>query len=116
MSVKNKVQLIGNVGQELEINNSSSGKKVVRFSLATNESYKKESGEKVTKTEWHRLVCFNKTADLAEQLITKGQQLAVEGKLTYNSYEDKEGIKRLSTDIIVNEFLLLTPKSNQEQS
>lgn len=110
MSIKNKVQLVGNVGKDLDVKSSSSGKKIVRFSLATNETYKNEAGEKTTNTDWHRLVCFGKTADIVEKYVSKGSQIAIEGKLSNGSYEDKEGIKRYTTDIIVNEILLLDSK------
>ena len=106
-TLRNKVQLIGNLGNDPEIINLDSGKKLAKFSLATNESYKDTNGEKQTKTEWHNLVAWNKTAELIDSYVTKGQEIAVQGKLTYRSYEDKEGIKKYITEVIVNELLLL---------
>ncbi len=114
-NLKNKVQLIGNVGQTPEMTILDSGKTVIRFSLATNEYYKTGEGEKVQKTEWHNLIAWNKTAELIEQLVTKGKEVAIEGKLTSHSYEDKEGVRRYVTEVVVNEFLLLGAKDDQNE-
>ena len=106
-TLKNKVQLIGNVGQEPTITNLESGKKVVRFSLATNEHYKDAKGEKQTDTNWHNVVAWGKTAEIIEKYVTKGKEIAIDGKLTTRSYEDNEGIKRYVTEVLVSEILLL---------
>jgi len=110
MFKKNAVQLIGNVGSEVEVFNPESGNKVAKCSLATNESYTNSEGQKVTETEWHNLVFFGKSAENAEKYISKGKQIAIQGKIKYKNYEDKEGIKRYSTDIVVNEVLFLDKK------
>ncbi|RDY57847.1 single-stranded DNA-binding protein [Flagellimonas nanhaiensis] len=106
-TLRNKVTLIGNVGQEPEIRDLESGKKVAKISLATNESYKNGKGEKVTDTQWHNLVAWGKTAEIIEKYVTKGKEIAIEGKLTSRSYEDKEGNKRYVTEVVVSEILLL---------
>ncbi|PKQ44187.1 single-stranded DNA-binding protein [Confluentibacter flavum] len=106
-TLRNKVQLIGNVGQEPTITVLESGKKVARLSLATNESYKDNKGEKQTNTDWHNLVAWGKTSDIIETYVTKGKEIAIEGKLTSRSYEDKDGIKRYVTEVVVGELLLL---------
>lgn len=106
-TLKNKVQLIGNVGQEPAITALDSGKKVARLSLATNESYKNNKGEKQTDTNWHTVIAWGKTADIIEKYVIKGKEIAVEGKLSSRSYEDKEGNKRFVTEVIVSEILLL---------
>ncbi|MCF6348058.1 MAG: single-stranded DNA-binding protein [Flavobacteriaceae bacterium] len=106
-TLKNKVQLIGNVGQEPIVTNLENGKKVVRLSLATNENYKNSNGEKQTNTNWHNIVAWGKTADIIEKYVSKGKEIAIDGKLTSHSYEDKEGVKRYVTEVIVNEILLL---------
>ena len=106
-TLRNKVQLIGHVGQEPTITNLDNGKKVVRLSIATNEHYKDGTGEKQTNTNWHSLVVWGKTADIIEKYVTKGKEIAIEGKLSTRSYEDKEGQKRYTTEVIVNELLLL---------
>ena len=106
-SLRNKVQLIGRLGQEPEIITLDSGKKLAKFSLATNEKYKKANGEIVNDTQWHNLVAWNKTAEIIQQYVTKGKEIAIEGKLTSRSYDDKEGHKRYVTEIVVNELLML---------
>ena len=105
-ALKNKVQLIGNLGNAPEVKTTESGKKLARFSVATNESYRNASGEKVTETTWHNLIAWGKVADIAEKYLTKGKEVAIEGKLINNSYTDKEGVKRFSTEIQVNEILM----------
>ena len=109
-TLRNKVQLIGNVGQEPTIVNLESGKKLVRLSLATNEHYKNGKGEKQTDTNWHNLVVWGKTANFIEKYVTKGREIAIEGKLTNRSFEDKEHVKRYVTEVVVNEILLLGSK------
>jgi len=109
-TLRNKVQLIGNIGSAPEIITLESGKKLAKFSLATNESYKNAQGEKVTETQWHNLVAWNNTAEIVEKYLEKGKEIAIEGKLTSRSYDDKDGNKRYVTEIIVNELLLLGTK------
>ncbi|MGB0981162.1 MAG: single-stranded DNA-binding protein [Winogradskyella sp.] len=106
-TLRNKVQLIGNLGNDPEIINLDSGKKIAKFSMATNESYKNAQGEKVTDTQWHNVVAWGKTAEIIEKYITKGREVVVEGKLTSRSYDDKEGNKRYVTEVLVNELLML---------
>ena len=106
-ALKNKVQLIGHVGQEPEIKNLEGGKKLATITLATNENYTNAKGEKVENTEWHRLTAWGKTADLIENYVTKGKEIAVEGKLSHRSYDDKEGIKRYVTEVVISELVLL---------
>lgn len=106
-AMKNTVQLIGNVGNDPEIKTFDGGKKLANLTIATNDSYKNEKGEKVEQTEWHKVVAWGKTADIIEKYVTKGLQIAVEGKLTHRSYDDKNGEKRYITEVVVNEVLLL---------
>jgi len=106
-AMKNTVQLIGHVGQDPEIKNLDGGKKVANITLATNEVYYKENGDKVEQTEWHRLAAWGKTAEIIEKYVTKGIQIGIEGKLTHRSYDDKNGEKRYITEVVVNEVLLL---------
>jgi single-strand DNA-binding protein len=110
-NLKNKVQLIGNLGMNPEIKTLESGKKLAKFSIATNESYKNAKGEKVEDTQWHNLIAWGKTADIIEKYLQKGNEVAVEGKLTNRSYDDKDGNKRYVTEIVVNELLMLGGKS-----
>ena len=111
-TLKNHVQLIGNVGQEPIITNLESGKKVARFSIATNEYYKDAKGEKQTETNWHTVVAWGKTAEIIEKYVVKGKEVGVTGKLKSRSYDDKEGAKRYVTEIEANEILLLGSKND----
>ncbi|WP_037318819.1 single-stranded DNA-binding protein [Salegentibacter sp. Hel_I_6] len=106
-TIRNKVQLIGNVGREPEIVNLESGKKLAKFSVATNESYKNGNGERITDTQWHNIVAWGKTAELVEKYVNKGKEVGVEGKLTSRSWDDKDGTKRYITEVICNELLLM---------
>ncbi len=109
-ALKNKVQLIGNLGMNPEIKEMTGGKKMARFSMATNESYRDANGQKQTETQWHNLVAWGKVADLAEKFLSKGNEIVIEGKLVNRNYTDKEGIKRYATEILVNEIVLLGRK------
>lgn len=106
-ALKNKVQLIGHVGQEPEIKTFEGGKKLANITLATNENYTNNKGEKVEQTEWHRITAWGKLADLIDKYVIKGKEIAIEGKLTHRSYDDKEGNKRYITEIVATELLLL---------
>ncbi|MEZ7496555.1 single-stranded DNA-binding protein [Leeuwenhoekiella aequorea] len=110
-TIRNQVQLIGNVGQEPTLTTLESGKKVIRFSLATNEFYKNSKGEKVQDTQWHTVVAWGKTAELIENYAPKGKELALTGKLKSRSYEDKDGFKRYVTEVEASEILLLGSKA-----
>ncbi|HPY67934.1 MAG TPA: single-stranded DNA-binding protein [Bacteroidales bacterium] len=105
--MRNKVLLIGNLGQDPEIKTLESGKKVARFTLATNESFKNSEGQKVEETTWHNIVAWNGLADTASRFLKKGREVAVEGKLVYRSYEDKKGVTKYITEIVLNDLLLL---------
>ncbi|MDP5093047.1 MAG: single-stranded DNA-binding protein [Polaribacter sp.] len=109
-TLRNKVQLIGNLGSNPEIITLDGGKKIAKFSIATNESYKNAQGEKVTDTQWHNVVAWNKTADIIEKYLEKGNEVAIEGKLTSRSYDTKEGEKRYITEVVINELLMLGKK------
>lgn len=106
-ALKNKVQLIGNVGAQPEIKILESGKKMARFSLATSENYRNAKGEKVTETQWHNIVCWGKLAEIVEKYLTKGREVALEGRLINRNYNDKEGNKKYITEVQANELLLL---------
>lgn len=106
-ALRNRVQLIGNLGNDPEIINLDGGNKLAKFSIATNETYKNAKGEKVTDTQWHNIVAWGKTAEIVENYLNKGKEVALEGKLTTRSYETKEGDKRYITEIRCNELLLL---------
>jgi single-strand DNA-binding protein len=106
-ALKNRVQLIGHVGQDPEIKNLEGGRKLANITIATNDVYYKENGDKVEQTEWHRVSAWGKTAELIEKYVIKGKEIAIEGKLTHRSYDDKDGIKRYITEVVASEVLLL---------
>ena len=110
-NLRNKVQLIGHLGNNPEVKNLEGGKKVAKFSLATNENYRNQQGEKVEETQWHNLVAWGKTAEICEQYLSKGSEIAIEGKLTHRDYTDNQGVKRYITEIQVNEMLMLDKKA-----
>jgi single-strand DNA-binding protein len=105
--MRNKVQLIGHVGQDPEIKTLEGGRKLANITIATNDVYYKENGDKVENTEWHKVTAWGKTAEIVEKYVTKGKEIAIEGKLTHRSYEDKEGIKRYVTEVVANELVLI---------
>ncbi len=109
-ALRNKVQLIGNLGMDPEVKSLDGGKKLAKMSIATNENYKNAKGEKVTETQWHNLIAWGKTAEIVEKFLKKGSEVAVEGKLINRNYIDKEGIKRYVTEIEVSEVLMLDSK------
>ena len=105
-ALKNRVQLIGNLGNTPEIITLESGKKLAKFAIATNETYKNSQGEKITDTQWHNVVAWNKTAEIIEKYLEKGKEVMIEGRLTSRSFEDKEGNKRYITEVVCNELLM----------
>ena len=112
-TMRNKVQLIGNLGGDPEIKTLNSGKKMAKLNIATNEIYFNDKGEKVTETQWHNLVAWNKQAEKVEKYLTKGQELVIEGRLNNRSYEDKSGQKKYITEIVVDEFLMAGRKKEE---
>lgn len=107
-NLRNNVQLIGHLGQTVDLNETANGNKYARVSIATNEFYKTKEGEKVENTTWHNCVAWGKTAELMNEICAKGQKVALQGKLTNRSYEDKEGVKRYVTEVRINEFELMS--------
>ncbi|QKX07713.1 single-stranded DNA-binding protein (plasmid) [Aquimarina sp. TRL1] len=106
-TLKNKVQLIGNLGNDPEVKDLEGGKKVANFSIATNDYYYNKQGDKITDTQWHNVVAWGKTAEIIEKYANKGEKVAIEGKLTTRSYDDKEGNKRYVTEVVCHEILLM---------
>lgn len=110
-NLRNNVQLIGRVGQTPEIKNLEKGKKMARWSLATNEVYYNAQNEKVEQTYWHNLVAWGKTAEVIENYVDKGKEIAISGKLVNRTYDNKDGEKRYITEVVVNEVLLMGSKN-----
>jgi len=105
--MRNKVQLIGYVGQDPEIKILEGGKKVAKMTIVTKEVYYKENGDRVEQIEWHKVAAWGKSADIIEKYVTKGKEVAIEGKLSHRSYDDKNGEKTYITEVIVNEIVLV---------
>lgn len=114
----NKVILIGNVGAEIKVHQFDNNNKIGNFPLATSETYtSRETGEKVTQTEWHNIVVRGtKLVEVFEKYVNKGDKLYVEGRIRTRKWQDQNGQDRYTTEIILNEFTFLTPKSQSQQS
>lgn len=104
-TLKNSVRLVGNLGMDPEVKVFDNNRRLAKLSLATSESYKNEKGEKVTETYWHNVIIWGAQAKFAEDILKKGDEIAIDGKLASRSYVDKDGNKRFITEVIVNEFL-----------
>ena len=117
-SLANIVTLIGNLGIDPDVKTTEKGKKVVHFTLATNDGYKTSDGQKVNETTWHNITAWNGLAELAGQYLKKGSKVVVEGRLTYRSYEDKNKVTRNVTEVVVNDLLFLknTKGGGKEES
>ena len=112
----NKVVLVGHLGGDPETRFTPSGAAVANFNLATNESWKDANGEVQDKTEWHRCVMFGKSAELAGELLKKGQLVYMEGKLQTRNWEDKDGIKRYTTAVVCDMFTMLGRKMDADSN
>jgi single-strand DNA-binding protein len=112
-TLKNKVHLVGNLGFDPEVREIAKGRKVARLSVATNESYKNASGERITDTQWHTVVAWGQTAEMAERLLRKGTPVMLEGRLVHRSYEAKDGSKRYITEVVMSNFQLLPAKREE---
>jgi len=109
-TMKNRVQLIGNLGQDPDVVKFEKGTTKATFSLATNESYKNQGGEKVEQVDWHQVVAWGHTAQFIEKYLAKGLKVGVEGKLSNRSFETKNGDRKYITEVIANEVVMLSPK------
>jgi single-strand DNA-binding protein len=106
-SINNRVTLIGNLGQDPETKTTESGKRVVHFTLATQDGYKNSEGQKVNETTWHNITAWNGLADVAGKYLKKGNQVAVEGRIVYKTYEDKKGVTKYTSEIVLSDLFLL---------
>jgi single-strand DNA-binding protein len=114
-NLRNQIRLIGNLGGNPTIKEINGGKKVAKFTLATNETYLNDKGEKVTETQWHNLVCWGRLVGIAEKYLIKGQEIAIEGKLTSRSWQDKEGNRRSISEIVVSDMVMLGKKQQSSE-
>jgi single-strand DNA-binding protein len=110
-TLRNKVNLIGNLGSKPEYKVLDGGQKLAKVSIATNETYKNAKGERITETQWHNVVAWGKVAEILEKYTEVGSKVAVEGKLVNKQYTDKSGTKRYSTEVQISELLLLGGKN-----
>ncbi len=110
-ALRNSVRLIGNLGDDPKVRKLDSGRTVANFSIATNEIYRDKNGEKQSETTWHRLVAWGKQAEVVEKYVKKGSEIAIEGKITNRSWDDKNGDKQYITEVLIREILLLDNKS-----
>ncbi len=106
-SLTNRVTLIGNLGQDPETKTTESGKKVTHFTIATKDGYKNADGQRVSETTWHNIVAWNGLADIAGKFLKKGKEVAVEGRIVYRTYEDKKGVTKNATEIVLSDLVLL---------
>ena len=106
-ALRNQAQLIGYVGNDPEITELEGGKKLAKFSLATNEIYNNAAGERTLSTEWHTIIAWDRQAEIAEKYVQKGKEIAVSGRITHRSYDDNEGQKKRITEIRCSDLLLL---------
>jgi single-strand DNA-binding protein len=111
-AIRNQVQLIGNLGKKPEMKNIGEGKFLATFSLATSDYYLDNKGERKQQTQWHNCVAWGKTAQIVDKYLDKGSEIALNGKLVYRQYEDKEGNKRYITEVVANEILMLGGKKS----
>ncbi|KAF5057415.1 Single-stranded DNA-binding protein [anaerobic digester metagenome] len=112
-SLRNRVQLIGHLGADPEVKTFENNRKVARLSLATNDEYTDKEGQKVKQTQWHQLVVWGRLAETCEKYLTKGKEVAIEGKLTYRTWNDKDGKSHNITEIMVNELLMMGGKEKK---
>ena len=110
-NLRNRVQLIGNLGNTPEIKDFEGGKKLAKLSIATNESYRNQKGELVKETQWHNVIAWGKTAKIVEEYLDKGAEVCISGKLTSRSYEDTEGNKKYISEIVMQDLLMLGNRS-----
>jgi single-strand DNA-binding protein len=106
-SLKNRVTLIGNLGMDPETKTTETGKNVTHFTLATDDGYKNADGQKIKETTWHNIVAWNGLADIAGKYLKKGKEVAVEGRIVYRTYEDKKGVTKNITEIVLSDLVLL---------
>ena len=116
MAGVNKVILVGNLGKDPEVRHLEGGAVVANFPLATTESYKDKAGQRNEQTEWHNIVVWRGLAEIAEKYLKKGMTIYIEGKLRTRSWDDKEGHKRYTTEIVGDTFTILSKKEHSQSS
>lgn len=115
-NIRNQVRLIGNLGRDPEYREISNGRKMTRFSLATNEYYVGDQGEKMAETQWHQVVAWGKLAEICERLLHKGSEVVLDGRLNTRSYNDKDGVRRSYTEVVALEMAVMDRKPVDQDS
>jgi single-strand DNA-binding protein len=115
-SLRNSVNLIGNLGMDPQVREVSGGRKMARISLATTDSYRNRDGERVKDTQWHNLVAWGSNAVFAEKYLKKGQSVAIEGKLVHREYDDKNGEKKYISEVVVNQIQILKDSTKLQEA
>jgi single-strand DNA-binding protein len=113
--LRNRVQLIGNLGQDPEVKTLESGKKVTNFTMATNESFKTADGTKTEETTWHNIVAWNGLAELSSKYLKKGREVCIEGRISYRTYTDKNGVQKNITEIVATDLVLLKSSKSKAE-
>ncbi|MEI6061129.1 MAG: single-stranded DNA-binding protein [Bacteroidota bacterium] len=114
-TLRNNVKLIGRLGQDPEVRSLEKDNKVATFSLATGDSYTDKEGNKKDSTEWHNIVAWGNLATISEKYLKKGKEVAIDGRITYRNWEDKNGVKHTTTEIVANEILLIGAKTTEKE-
>jgi single-strand DNA-binding protein len=114
-TLRNSVKLIGRLGQDPEVKNLDNGNKFVKFFLATSDSFTAKDGSKQEQTQWHNIVVWGNLAGICEKYLKKGKEIAIDGRLTYRNWEDKNGTKHVSSEIIANEMLFVGNNSDAKK-
>lgn len=109
-TLKNKVQLVGHLGAAPEVKTLENGNTLAKMRIATNETYKNAAGEKITDTQWHTVIAWGKTAEIASRFLQKGSEVMLEGRLTYREYTGQDGLKRVTAEIVANELMMMDKK------
>jgi len=112
-TLKNRVQLIGNLGMDPEVKDLGGNRKMARLNLATTESYRGADGKRKEDTQWHRIIAWGPLASLAERYLRKGRRIAVEGKLVYRRYENKSGQQRFVAEVVATDFVMLDGRKEE---
>lgn len=111
-TLRNRVHLVGNLGMDPQIKSFGNGRKLAKFTVATSEVFNRASGQERKETQWHNVIAWNKQADIAKENLQKGQEVALEGRLCYRQYEDKNNITRYIAEIILSSYTVFPKAKN----
>jgi single-strand DNA-binding protein len=114
-TLRNSVKLIGRLGQDPQVKTLDKGNKFAKFSLATSDSFIGKDGNKQEQTQWHNIVVWGSLAGICEKYLKKGKEIAIDGRLTYRTWEDKNGTKHVSSEIVANDFIFIGSKNQSKE-